>query len=71
LTTAPYVLPILKCNTASAPNILVACPQLEYASAASEWAVDSHVPRVVATQPLPQSLDGILASATSLTLMEA
>jgi hypothetical protein len=71
LGTAPYVLPFLTCNTAAAPNILVACPQLEYASAVSEWAVDSHVPRVVATQPLPQSLDGILASATSLTLMEA
>jgi hypothetical protein len=71
LGAAPYVLGFLKCNTASAPNILVACPQLEYSSAATEWAVDSHVPRVVASQPLPQSLDGILASATSLTLVEA
>lgn len=71
LTTAPYVLPYLTCNTASAPDILISCPQLEYSSAATEWAVDSHVPRVVATQPLGQSLDGILASATSLTLVEA
>jgi hypothetical protein len=71
LGAAPYVLGFLTCNTASAPNILVACPQLEYSSAATEWAVDSHVPRVIASQPLPQSLDGILASATSLTLVEA
>lgn len=71
LGAGPYVIPILTCNTAAAPNILIACPQLEYSSAASEWAVDAHVPRVVATQALGQSLDGILASATTLTLMEA
>lgn len=71
LGAGPYLVPILTCTSASAPNILVACPQLEYASAATAWAVDSHVPRVIATQPLGQALDGILAAATSLTLVES
>lgn len=71
LTTAPYVLTYLTCNTAAAPNILIACPQLEYSSAATEWAVDNSVPRVLATQPLSSTLDGILAAAASMTLTEA
>ena len=42
-----FVIPIIFCTTASAPDILLSCPQLEYGSAVSTWALGTGVPRVV------------------------
>lgn len=53
-----YVLPVLRCGAAGAPDILVSAPQLEYYGAATDWFVGRGVPRVVSPDPLPDPVDG-------------
>lgn len=66
-----YALLVLKCLTASAPNILVSAPQFEYGvAAASQFAAGSNAPRVVITAPPGNSVDGLGASPFQLMISQ-
>jgi hypothetical protein len=70
LGSAVYVLPILRCGTAGAPDILVSAPQLEYAGDVTEWEAGSGVPRVVIPGELGRELDARYRSNVTMTLAQ-
>ena len=70
LGAAVFVIPIIFCTTASAPDILcLPVPQLEYGSAVSTWAPGTGVPRVVIAAGA-QSIPVVGQDTWQLTLRE-
>lgn len=67
LTSAAFVLPVLACLTAAAPNILVAAAQVEHAGSVSDWSVGGGSPRVTCSG-LTRAVDDSLRNTVSLML---
>lgn len=66
-----YAMLVVKCLTASAPDIFVSAPQFEYGVAtASQFAAGSNAPRVVVSGPPGNSVDGLGASPFQLMLTQ-
>lgn len=70
LGTSPYVLPVLRCGTGSAPDILITAPQLTYLDGPVDWATGSGVPRVTMSDEPTRSVDGLFMSAVTAVLAE-
>lgn len=70
LTTSPYVLPVLRCGTGSAPDILVTTPQFTYLDGPVDWITGSGVPRVTMRDEPTRTVDGLFMSAVTATLAE-
>lgn len=64
----PSILAALHCTGAT--TLYVSAPQVEYAAAASGWLAGSGVPRVVVGAGMPRTVNAILGSDTSLSLLE-
>lgn len=70
LGSSQYPLPVLRCGTASAPNILVSAPQVELYSSATSWAAGSGVPRVTIPAAPTRAVSALLMANVAMTLAE-
>jgi hypothetical protein len=70
-TTASWLVLQLQCQSASAPDILVSNPQIDYRDELTDWAAGTGVPRVVWPVSRDMAVGAHMTSDITMTLAEA
>jgi hypothetical protein len=70
-TTASWLVPQLQCQSASAPDILVSNPQIDYRDEVTDWTAGTGVPRVIWPVSRDRAIGAHMTSDITMTLTEA